>query len=61
MVENICLPERLYLDFDSFFASAEQHFNPSLRGKPVGVVALDSAYTGCICGRQDCLWPYSRS
>lgn len=48
MVESICLPERLYLDFDSFFASAEQHFNPSLRGKPVGVVALDSAHTGCI-------------
>ena len=41
-------PERLYLDFDSFFASAEQHFNPALRGKPVGVVALDSAHTGCI-------------
>ena len=42
------LPERLYLDFDSFFASAEQHFNPALRGRPVGVIALDSAHTGCI-------------
>ncbi|MGB5864576.1 MAG: type VI secretion protein ImpB [Sulfitobacter sp.] len=48
MVENAHIPERLYLDFDSFFASAEQHFNPILRGKPVGVVALDSAHTGCI-------------
>ncbi len=48
MTANTSDPERLYLDFDSFFASAEQHFNPALRGKPVGVVALDSPHTGCI-------------
>lgn len=40
--------ERLYLDFDSFFASAEQHFNPDLRGRPLGVVPLDSPHTSCI-------------
>jgi DNA polymerase-4 len=40
--------ERLYLDFDSFFAAAEQHFNVALRGRPVGVVPLDSPHTGCI-------------
>lgn len=40
--------ERLYLDFDSFFASAEQHFNADLRGRPIGVVPLDSPYTSCI-------------
>lgn len=40
--------ERLYLDFDSFFASAEQHFNPSLRNCPVGVVSIDSPYSSCI-------------
>ncbi|WP_298290640.1 hypothetical protein [Novosphingobium sp.] len=39
---------KLYLDFDSFFASAEQHFNPALRGRPVGVVPLDVRHTGCI-------------
>lgn len=40
--------QRLYLDFDSFFASAEQHFNPALRGQAIGVVPLDAYGTGCI-------------
>lgn len=40
--------ERLYLDFDSFFATAEQYFNPALRGRAVGVVPLDTWNTGCI-------------
>jgi hypothetical protein len=30
--------EHLYLDFDGFFASVEQLRDPSLRGRPVGVV-----------------------
>lgn len=29
----------LHIDFDSFFASCEQHFNPNLRKRPIGVTA----------------------
>lgn len=40
--------EKLYLDFDSFFASAEQQLNSALRDRPVAVVPLDSPHTSVI-------------
>lgn len=47
------LPERLYLDFDSFFASAEQQMNPALQGKPVGVVPHHSEFTSLIAASRE--------
>ncbi|HTB62422.1 MAG TPA: hypothetical protein VK737_02440 [Opitutales bacterium] len=37
---------RLFLDFNAFFASCEQHLRPELRGRALGIVAV-LAETGC--------------
>lgn len=45
--------EHLYLDFDGFFAAVEQLRDPSLRGRPVGVVPYEGGRTCMIaCSRE---------
>ncbi|MGH7131323.1 MAG: DNA polymerase thumb domain-containing protein [Phycisphaerales bacterium] len=38
----------LYLDLNSYFAACEQQDDPALRGRPVGVVAVDTDYTSVL-------------
>jgi len=38
----------LFIDFDAYFASVEQHFCARLRGRPVGVVPVMAETSCCI-------------
>lgn len=42
----------LHIDFDSFFASCEQQFDPKLRGKPIGVTAQNGRTCIIAASRQ---------
>lgn len=43
----------LFVDFDSFFASVEQHDNPSLRDKPVAVIPVQAESTCCLAASKE--------
>lgn len=38
----------LFIDFNAYFASVEQHIHPELRGRPVAVVPMDTDSTSVI-------------
>lgn len=38
----------LYIDMNSFFASVEQHLNPSLRGRPLAITAMENEKGCCV-------------
>lgn len=37
----------LYIDFNSYFASCEQHLNEELRGQPIGIVPMANVESTC--------------
>ena len=41
-------PERLYVDFDGFFASCEEQADLYLYGRPVGVIPFRNARNSCV-------------
>ena len=40
--------ERLYLDFDGFFAAVEEQARPALRGHPIGVIPFEHTTATCV-------------
>ncbi len=39
---------KLFIDFNAYFASCEQHLRPELRGRPVGITPVNTASGCCI-------------
>lgn len=48
----------LFVDFDSFFASVEQHDATHLRGRPVAVIPVASTTTCCIAASKEAKHDY---
>ena len=40
--------ERLYIDFDGYFAAVEEQYAAYLHGKPVGVIPFENARNSCV-------------
>jgi len=43
----------LFVDMNSFFASAEQHLRPELRGHPIGIIPVESEGTSLIAASKE--------
>ena len=44
--------ERLYIDFDGYFAAVEEQYAAYLHGKPVGVIPFENARNSCVISCQ---------
>ncbi len=40
--------ERMYLDFDGFFAGVEEQARPAIRGFPIGVIPFEHMTATCV-------------
>lgn len=48
MVDSVGPFRTLYIDMNSFFASVEQHLDSSLRGRPLGITAMEEEVGICV-------------
>ena len=47
----------LYIDMNSFFASVEQQLDPSLRGRPLGITAMENDKGACVAASYEAKVP----